>query len=128
MKDKKPAEKYWNGMTVAMRTKLARRMHLTVDDLQEAQLYIEEAIYQTKDNIIRQAAIWQYVALAHQFNNHLAPYNTLLKQIEGNPWHRTIDGDMRAFRCYANHYNLRPQRLGLRRPGRSARAWRGAHA
>ena len=145
-KKKKPSQEHWNGMTVAVRTKLARRMHLTVDELeermldhelerldartttiwellgdldpfdpyidadelQEAQLYIEEAIYQTEDNAIRQAAIWQYVALAHQFNSHLAPYNTLLQKIEGNPWHRTIDGDMRAFRCYANHYTYDP--------------------
>ena len=145
-KKKKPSQEHWNGMTVAMRTKLASRMHLTVDELeermldhelerldartttiwellgdldpfdpyidadelQEAQLYIEEAIYQTEDNAIRQAAIWQYVALAHQFNSHLAPYNTLLQKIEGNPWHRTIDGDMRAFRCYANHYTYDP--------------------
>lgn len=159
-KQEQPSQKAWNGMTAAMRERLARRMHLTEDelidrmlthdlerddarhtsiwelfgdtdpfdpyvrtrDLQEAQEYVEEAIYQTDDNAIRQAAIWQYTAVGYLFNSHIPTYRTLLRKIEGNPWHKTVDGDPRAFACYQHHYTYDPRKRRRNRlfvgPGR----------
>ena len=142
----KAARKKRREMTAAMRQKLARRMHITEDELesrilefeldrldaettsiydlfgeldpldpyirthelQAAQEYVEEAIYQTDNHAIRQAAIWQYTALGFQFNSHIPPYDELLRTIKGNPWSLTVDGDPRAFRCYTRHYTFDP--------------------
>ncbi len=135
-------------MTAAMREQLARRMHISVDELEErivdhgldllaaaatsiydlfgeidpfdpyisadelqmAQEYVEEAIHQTDNHAIRQAAIWQYTALGWQFNSHIPPYDEHLRILQGNPWSLTKDGDIRAFRCYANHYTYDPNK------------------
>lgn len=143
---KPKAPKQRREMTAAMRQRLARRMHISVDELeerildheldlldaattsiydlfgdidpfdptirayelQEAQEYVEEAIYQTEEHAIRQAAIWQYTAIGYQFNSHIPPYDELLRVIQGNPWTLTKDGDPRAFRCYARHYTYDP--------------------
>ena len=142
----KAARKKRREMTAAMRQALARRMHITEDELesrilefeldrldaettsiydlfgeldpldpyirthelQAAQEYVEEAIYQTDNHAIRQAAIWQYTALGYQFNSHIPPYDELLRTIKGNPWSLTVDGDPRAFRCYTRHYTYDP--------------------